>query len=162
MNDFGRLFAAFLAPALLVSATSLLILSINVRLMGIVSRLRQYVHAKYDAAKTNRVQAAEAYSSQIESIEKRAELIRRCFLLALIALAGTICSCLLLGLGLYVRNAAMVAAVAVVASLVCLLLSTLYYIREVMVSLSSVHDEARDLLFMDLGSPPEAGGRDAL
>ncbi|HYK51295.1 MAG TPA: DUF2721 domain-containing protein [Terriglobales bacterium] len=162
MNDVGRLFAAFLAPALLVSATSLLILSINVRLMGIVSRLRQYVHAKYDAAKTNRVQAAEAYSSQIESIEKRAELIRRCFLLALIALAGTICSCLLLGLGLYVRNAAMVAAVAVVASLVCLLLSTLYYIREVMVSLSSVHDEARDLLFMDLGSPPEAGGRDAL
>ncbi|PYX34090.1 MAG: hypothetical protein DMG80_03545 [Acidobacteria bacterium] len=105
---------------------------------------------------------AEAYSSQIESIEKRAELIRRCFLLALIALAGTICSCLLLGLGLYVRNAAMVAAVAVVASLVCLLLSTLYYIREVMVSLSSVHDEARDPLFMDLGSPPEAGGRDAL
>lgn len=162
MNDVGRLFAAFLAPALLVSATSLLILSINVRLMGIVSRLRHYVHAKYDAAKTNRVQAAEAYSSQIESIEKRAELIRRCFLLALIALAGTICSCLLLGLGLYVRNAAMVAAVAVVASLVCLLLSTLYYIREVMVSLSSVHDEARDLLFMDLGSPPEAGGRDAL
>lgn len=56
----------------------------------------------------------------------------------------------------------MVAAVAVVASLVCLLLSTLYYIREVMVSLSSVHDEARDPLFMDLGSPPEAGGRDAL
>lgn len=52
MNDVGRLFAAFLAPALLVSATSLLILSINVRLMGIVSRLRHYVHAKYDAAKT--------------------------------------------------------------------------------------------------------------
>jgi hypothetical protein len=162
MNDVGRLFAAFLAPALLVSATSLLILSINVRLMGMVSRLRQYVHAKYSAAKTNRVQAAEAYTSQIESIERRAELIRRCFLLALISLAGTICSCLLLGLGLYVKDAALAAVLVFVASLVCLLAATLYYIREVMVSLSSVHDEARDLLFMDLGAPPEAGGRDAL
>jgi hypothetical protein len=162
MNDIGRLFAALLAPALLVSATSLLILSINVRLMGIVSRLRQYVHAKYDAAKTNRVQAADAYSSQIESIERRAELIRRCFLLALISLTGTICSCLLLGLGLYVKDAGVAAVLVFVASLGCLLASTVYYIREVMVSLSSVRDEARDLLFMDLGAPPEAGSRDAL
>jgi hypothetical protein len=162
MNDIARLFQAFLAPALLVSATSLLILSINVRLMGIVSRLRQYVHAKYDATKTNRKQAADAYASQIESIERRAEMIRRCFLLALISLAGTICSCLLLGLGLYVTDFAWAAAVVFVASLVCLLGATVYYIREVMVSLSSVRDEARDLLFMDLGVPPETGGRDAL
>jgi hypothetical protein len=41
MTDLSRLFQAFLAPAIFVSATSLLILSINVRLMGIVSRLRQ-------------------------------------------------------------------------------------------------------------------------
>jgi len=162
MNDIGRLFQAFLAPALLISATSLLILSINVRLMGIVSRLRQYVHAKYEAAKTDRERATDAYTSQIESIEKRAEMIRRCFLLALISLAGTICSCLLLGLGLYVKNAALAAAAVFAASLVCLLAATVYYIREVMASLSSVRDEARDLLFMDLGAPPETGGRDAL
>jgi hypothetical protein len=94
------LFQAFLAPALFVSATALLILSINVRLMGIVSRLRQYVHAKHGAAKNGHVAEADAYTSQIESIEQRAELIRRCFLLALISLAGTIASCLLLGLGI--------------------------------------------------------------
>ena len=40
MNIITRLFQAFLAPALVVSATALLILSVNVRLMGIVSRLR--------------------------------------------------------------------------------------------------------------------------
>lgn len=56
MTDIARLFQAFLAPAIFVSATALLILSINVRLMGMVSRLRQYVHAKHDAAKNNRVQ----------------------------------------------------------------------------------------------------------
>jgi uncharacterized protein DUF2721 len=143
MNDIPRLFEAFLAPALFVSATALLILSINVRLMGIVNRLRQFVHAKYDAAKGGRAQEAEAYTVQIASIERRAEIVRRSFLLALLSLTGTISSCLLLGLGLYVKDAALAAA--------------LYYIREVTVSLSSVNEEARDLRFMDLGTPPESG-----
>jgi hypothetical protein len=54
-------------------------------LMGMVSRLRQYVHAKHDAARNDRVQEAEAYTVQITSIEQRAEMIRRCFLLVLIS-----------------------------------------------------------------------------
>ncbi len=156
MNDIGRLFQAFLAPAIFVSATALLILSINVRLMGIVSRLRQFVHARHDAAKTGNTQEAEAYSAQIESIERRAETIRRSFLLALIALSGTIASCLLLGLGLYVARAALAAVIVFVAALICLLAATIYYAREVMVALSSVQEEARDLRFMDLGTHREA------
>lgn len=36
MPDITRIFQAFVAPAIFVSATALLILSINVRLMGIV------------------------------------------------------------------------------------------------------------------------------
>ncbi len=162
MNDIGRLFQAFLAPAIFVSASALLILSINVRLMGIVSRLRQFVHAKYDAAKGQRLQEAEAYTAQIESIEKRAEIIRRSFLLALVSLAGTISSCLLLGLGLYVKDAALAAVVVFVLALICLLAATVYYIREVMVSLSSVQEEARDLQFMDLGSRAETGRRETM
>jgi hypothetical protein len=136
MNDIFRLFQAFLAPAIFVSATSLLILSINVRLMGIVSRLRQFVHAKYDAARNERLQEAEAYTVQIASIERRAEIIRRCFLLALISLAATIASCLLLGLGLYVEHAAVAATAVFVLAMICLLIATLYYIREVIASLS--------------------------
>src|SRR3954465_44988 len=89
MNDIGRLFQAFVAPAIFVSATALLVLSINVRLMGIVSRLRQYIHAKHDATKNGRLQEAEAYTAQISSIEHRAELIRRCFLFALISLTAS-------------------------------------------------------------------------
>src|SRR5947199_6371137 len=106
MNDIARLFQAFVAPAIFVSATALLILSINVRLMGIVSRLRQYVHAKHDAAKHNRLQEAEAYTTQIDSIEKRADLIRSCFLFALVSLVASTASCLLLGFGLYWIEAA--------------------------------------------------------
>jgi Protein of unknown function (DUF2721) len=155
MIDIARLFQAFLAPALFVSATALLILSINVRLMGIVSRLRQYVHAKHDAVKNNRLQEAEAYTAQIASIEQRGEMIRRCFLFVLISLAGTIVSCLLMGFGLYWKDAAIAAVVVFVLAMICLLVGTLYYIREVVVALSSVQNEAHDLRFMDLGTPPE-------
>jgi hypothetical protein len=162
MTDIARLFQAFLAPALFVSATALLILSINVRLMGIVSRLRQYVHAKHDAAKNNRLQEAEAYTAQIGLIEQRAEMIRRCFLLALISLAGTIASCLLLGFGLYWKDAAIAAVVVFVLAMICLLVGTLYYICEVIVALSSVHNEASDSRFMDLGTPPEIRGHNPL
>jgi hypothetical protein len=154
MNDVTRLFQAFLAPGLFVSATALLVLSVNVRLMGIVSRLRQYVHAKYDAGRNNRTQEAEAYTVQIASMERRAEMIRRTFLLSLISLAGTLASCLLLGLGLYWEGAAVIAVAIFVLAMLALLLGTIYYIREVTLALSSVREEERDLRFMDLGQPP--------
>ncbi|MFZ0770145.1 MAG: DUF2721 domain-containing protein [Candidatus Sulfotelmatobacter sp.] len=155
MTEIAHLFQAFLAPAIFVSATALLVLSINVRLMGIVSRLRQYVHAKYDAVKNDRVQEAEAYTAQIDSIERRAEMIQRCFLLVLVALAGTIASCLLLGFGVYWEKAAVASVVLFVLAMICLLAGTFYYICEVIVALSSVRDEACDSRFMDLGPPPE-------
>lgn len=160
--DITRLFQAFLAPALLVSATGLLILSSNVRLMGIVSRLRQYVHARHDAARSGRLQQAEAYTVQINAIEQRAEIIRRCFLLVLISLAATIASCLLLGIGVYWADAAVVAVFVFVVAILCLLLGTFYYIREVMVSLSSVRAEALDSRFMDLGAQPQVSHYDPL
>jgi len=162
MTDIFRLFQAFLAPAIFVSASALLILSINVRLMGIVSRLRHFVHARHDAARSGRPQEADAYTSQIASIETRAEIIRRSFLWALISLAATIASCLLLGLGLYVARAAVAAVIVFVMAMICLLIGTLYYIREVMMALSSVREEERDLEFMDLGAQPEAHPRDTL
>jgi Protein of unknown function (DUF2721) len=162
MNDIARLFQAFLAPAIFVSATALLILSINVRLMGIVSRLRQFVHARHDAAKSGLVQEAEAYTAQIKSIERRADTIRRCFLLALVALAGTIASCLLLGLGLYIKAAALLAVIVFVSALTCLLTASIYYGCEVRVALSSVQEEARDLRFMDLGTHTEQKHRDTM
>jgi predicted lipid-binding transport protein (Tim44 family) len=102
-----------------------------------------------------RLQEAEAYSSQIQSIEHRAEMIRRAFLFSLVALVGTLISCLLLGLGLYWEMAAIAAVIVFVAGMLVLLVGALYYIREVTVALSSVRNEARDLVFMDLGIQPE-------
>jgi drug/metabolite transporter (DMT)-like permease len=147
MNDIGRLFQAFVAPAIFFSATALFILSINVRLMGIVSRMRQYLHARQEAVKNNRPAEAEACTAQIESMERRAEMVRRTFLLSLVALVGTLVSCLLLGFGLYWRPAALAAAAVFVAAMVALLIGVLYYIREVTVALTSVRQEAIDERF---------------
>lgn len=156
--DVARLFQAFVAPAIFVSATALLVLSVNVRLMGIVSRLRQYVHAKHEAARAGRNHEAEAYTAQIASIEARAELIRRCFVTALISLCGSIASCLLLGFGLYWADAAITAVIVFVAAMLFLLAAGIYYVREVMVSLSSVREEARDLRFMDIEATSRTPG----
>ena len=70
-------------------------------------------------------------------------MIRRCFLLVLISLACTIASCLLLGIGLYWKEAAVAAVILFVPAMICLLAGTIHYIREVVVALSSVHNEAR-------------------
>ena len=69
--------------------------------------------------------------AQINSIEDRAEMIRRCFLLVLVSLAGTIASCLLLGIGLYWKGAAVAAVILFVLAMICLLAGTIHYIREV-------------------------------
>jgi len=162
MADVVRLFQAFVAPAIFFSATALLILSINVRLMGIVAKLRYFVHAKHDAAKGGRPEEAEAYTSQIQSIEHRAEMIRGAFLFSLVGLVSTLMSCLLLGLGIYWEAAAVGAVIVFVAGMLSLLVGAVYYLREVRVALSSVREEARDLVFMDLGAQPEERGRTAL
>jgi hypothetical protein len=150
MNDIPRLFQAFVAPAIFVSAEGLLLLSLNVRLMGIVSRLRAYLHNKHTAAKEGRTAKSEAYASQIDSIEQRAEIIRKAFVWTLYSLQGTIATCLLLGLGLYWQQAQVMAAVLFVISMIGLLVGMMFYIREVSVALTSVREEAADSRFMDL------------
>ncbi len=145
MTDVGRLFQAFVAPAIFVSATALLVLSINVRLMGIVARLRHYIHLKYEAEQGKRIHEVHAYTAQIESIERRAELIRRCFLSALVSLAGSVAACTLFGLGIYFPKAAYAAAVVFVCALLALFVAAIFYMLEVRLALSSVRDEARHL-----------------
>jgi hypothetical protein len=154
MSDIGLLFQAFVAPAIFVSATALLILSVNVRLMGIVSRLRAFIRAKHEAERCGRLREAEACALQVASIEARVGIIRRCFLAALISLAGSTASCFLLGLGIYVRAAAVAAAAVFVFALASLLVAVVHYIHEVKVSLTSVEDEARDMRFAEFRAPP--------
>jgi Protein of unknown function (DUF2721) len=151
MTDIFRLFQAFVAPAIFVSAEGLLLLSLNVRLMGMVSRLRAYLHNEHLAARDGRIDESEAYASQIASIEHRAEMIRRAFVSTVYSVLGTITTCLLLGLGLYWQYAQLMSALLFVISMIALLAGMTHYVREVSVALSSVREEAADSRFMDLG-----------
>lgn len=150
MKDVHQLFQAFVAPAIFVSAEGLLLLSLNVRLMGIVTRLRAYLHRRHNAVIEGRLVESGAFSAQIDSIEGRAELVRRAFVLTLYGLIGTIASCLLLGAGLYFQRAEEAAAVVFVFSTLLVLSGMVYYAREVRVALSSVREEAADSRFMDI------------
>jgi NhaP-type Na+/H+ or K+/H+ antiporter len=158
MNNVHQLFQGFVAPAIFVSAEGLLLLSLNVRLMGIVSRLRSYLHEKHHATRHGRPAESEAYAAQIASIERRAELIRRAFVLTLYGLIGTIAACLLLGAGLYWPWAERASAIVFVVSILSLLVGMVYYAREVQVALSSVREEVADSRFMDIEDRAEVPG----
>ena len=159
MPDLSRFFQAVVSPAIFISAGALLMLSMNVRLMGIVTRMRQFHREKHAAARAGHAQEAATLAEQIVAIEARAERIRKACQFTLLSLAGTIVTCLLLGFGIYWPSAQTVAVVAFVASIFCLLIGTLFYLGEITVALSSVRDEARFFHLIDLGmrATSEAG-----
>ena len=149
MLDIGRLFQAFVAPAIFVSAAALLLLSLNVRLMGIVSRLRDFQHRRHHATEAGHTREAEGFAVQIVSINARAELVRKAMLMTLVSLAGTILCCLLLGLALYWEVARISAVIVFVVSILCMLAGAGYYLAEIRVALSSVRDEAKHYHLID-------------
>ena len=148
-TDIARLFQAFVAPAIFVSAAALLLLSLNVRLMGIVSRLRDFQHRLHRASEAGQREETEAFTIQIKSIDQRAELIRNAMRFVLAGLAATILTCLLLGIGVYLRLADVVAVAIFVAGIVSMLVGTCYYLAEINVSLSSVREESQYYHLMD-------------
>jgi hypothetical protein len=152
MPDVSRLFQAYVSPAIFISAAALLMLSLNVRLMGIVTRMRQFHRERHMAVKAGHLQEAQTLSDQIVSIEKRAEQIRRACLFTLYSLAGTICTCLLLGLALFWKTAEGLAAITLTVSICSLLAGTMFYAAEIAVALSSVRDEAKYFHLIDLGA----------
>ena len=157
VENIPRVFQAYVAPAIFISAAALLALSINVRLMGMVSRLREFHRERREAAAAGRVAEAEVLGDQIISIEGRAELIRKAFLFTLFCLAGTVVACLFLGLGLYWNYAQVLAAIAISVAVLSLLIGTLYYIAEVLVALSSVREEADSFRLPETGT--SGGGK---
>jgi hypothetical protein len=153
MPGVERLLQAFLSPAIFVSASALLLLSLNARLMGIVARLRQFHREQQQAVREGRDQEAAALAQQIASVEERAERIRRAFLFTLLSLGGTILTCLLLGLGLYWPAAQLVAIALFVSGVLAMLIAVLFYVSEIAVALSSVREEAR--LLAHIRMPPQ-------
>ncbi|MEI6706776.1 MAG: DUF2721 domain-containing protein [Methylococcales bacterium] len=138
-----ELFQAFVAPAIFISASGLFVLSINARLMAMVSRLRVFRREKHLAAKAGRKQEAVALQSQIDSIELRAGKIKCAFFYMLLGTIGVMLTCLLLGLSLYEQEVLMIAVVLFVLSLLSMMVGMMYFLSEVAIALTSVKEEEK-------------------
>jgi len=138
-----ELFQAFVAPAIFISAAGLFVLSLNARLLAMVSRLRVFHREKHLAASAGKKQEAAAFHSQIESIEKRAEKIKQAFFFMLLGTLGVMLTCLLLGLGLYAPDALLFAVILFVLSVLSMMIGMGFYIAEVFIALSSVKEEEK-------------------
>lgn len=136
-----ELFQAFVAPAIFISASGLFVLTLNARLMAMVSRLRVFHKEKHLAAQSGKKQEVLALQSQIESIELRAEKIKNAFFYSLLGTIGVMITCLLLGLGLYVHEALTIAVILFVLSLLSMLTGMVFFISEVVIALTSVKEE---------------------
>ncbi len=138
-----ELFQAFVAPAIFISAAGLFVLSINARLMAMVSRLRVFRREKHLASQAGKKQEAVALQSQIDSIELRANKIRCAFFYNLLGTIGVMLTCLLLGLGLYEQEVLTIAVIIFVLSVLSMMIGMVYFISEVSISLSSVQEEEK-------------------
>jgi hypothetical protein len=151
-----ELFQAFVAPAIFISAAGLLVLSINARLMGIVTRLRAFHKEKHQMAIAGKRQEVLILQAQIDSIDHRAKKVKNAFFYTLAGISGIMVTCLLLGLTLYAQQALVVAILTFVLSVVSMLVGMLFYISEVAISLSSEKEEEQLYDLMDVMSlPPE-------
>ena len=145
-----ELFQAFVAPAIFISAAGLLILSINTRLMGIVTRLRAFHKEKHMAAIAGKKQDVLVLQAQIESIENRAKKIKKAFFFTLLGTIGIMITCLMLGLTLYISQALIVAVLIFVLSVLSIMVGMVFYISEVAISLSSEKEEEQLYDLMDI------------
>lgn len=152
MTDL-ELFQAFVAPAIFISGAGLLVLSINTRLMGIVTRLRTFHRERHVALDRGSRMEARVLQSQIESMEHRAAKIRNAFACTLLGIIGVMLTCLVLGLSLYVANALIVAVLIFVLSLLSMLVGVMFYLSEVTIALSSVQEEAKLYELLDSEKP---------
>ena len=138
-----ELFQAFVAPAIFISAAGLFVLSINARLMAMVSRLRVFRREKHLASQAGKKQEAVALQSQIDSIELRAGKIKNAFFYNLLGTIGVMMTCLLLGLGLYEPEVLAIAVILFVMSVMSMMIGMMYFISEVSIALTSVKEEEK-------------------
>ncbi|MDO9107269.1 MAG: DUF2721 domain-containing protein [Methylovulum sp.] len=138
-----ELFQAFVAPAIFISGAGLFVLSINTRLMGMVSRLRVFRREKHLAAMAGKKQEAMALQSQIDSIELRAGKIKNAFFYMLLGTIGVMMTCLLLGLSLSSSEIMLIAVILFVLSVLSMLVGMMFYISEVAIALTSVKEEEK-------------------
>jgi hypothetical protein len=144
----AQLVSALLSPVIFISAAGLLLLSINVRLMGIVSRLRAFHWECHQKERAGAHAEAEAIERQVQTISGRAVLIRNAFFWVLASVVLTLITCLLLGLAVVMPKAYVVAIPFFVLGFLAMLTGVGYYLWEVTRALAAVQDERQILVHL--------------
>jgi hypothetical protein len=155
-----ELFHAFVAPAIFVSGAGLLMLSLNARLIAIVSRLRTFHKDKRQAFAEGKAEEVLILQKRIESIDRRATRIRNALFCTVLSASGILITCLILGLAMYVPEAFIIGVFIFVTSIVLMMIGLIYYLSEIAISLASTRAEehAYDSLSVLAETPNETHG----
>jgi hypothetical protein len=145
----AQLVSALLSPVIFISAAGLLVLSINVRLMGIVSRLRSFHWECHQKERAGAHGEAQALELQIQTVTRRAVLVRNAFFCVLASVFLTLLTCLLLGMAVVIPSVYAVAVLFFVLGFVAMLTGVGYYICEVTNALAAVQHERQVLAVLD-------------
>ncbi|MFI3222203.1 MAG: DUF2721 domain-containing protein, partial [Methylococcaceae bacterium] len=83
-------------------------------------------------------------------IQYRASKIKNAFFCTLLGITGTMLTCLIIGLALYIQQALIVGVLVFVVSILLMLVGLIFYISEVSISLSSEKEEEKLYALIDV------------
>lgn len=137
MISEDKLFQAFVSPTIFISATGLLVLTLNTRLVSIVSRIRTFNKELRDDNNSHEIYLIE---SQLNQTTLRAKLIRFALLFILMGIIGILITCLLLGLNLYI-NLFYESIAFFIISIFFVICGICCYIAELIICLQPIQEE---------------------
>ncbi|MBI3007075.1 MAG: DUF2721 domain-containing protein [candidate division NC10 bacterium] len=141
----AQLVAALLSPAIFISAAGLLALSINTRMMGIITRLRGFHWERHQKERLGEHAEAQVLDRQIEAVTRHVIVVRNALLWVLASIILTLATCLLLGLAVLWPPANGAAIFCFVLAFLAMLAGMGYYVRDISMALDAARDEERVL-----------------
>jgi hypothetical protein len=143
LTDFTKFLQGCITPVALISGVGLLLLTITNRLGRVVDRIRQLV-GELD---TPNVKREKIKMNQIQILLKRGKLLKNSIALLLI---GMIASCLIIPL-LFIMNLMgtdlkLIGHLLFVISILSMLVSFLYFFKDVLLSLNAIRLEASEYI----------------
>jgi hypothetical protein len=138
-----QLFQAFVAPAIFASASGLIILTLNARLLGIVNRIRAFNQHLQDSLLHNNHPEATMLEAQIKTVVERASMVRNALLMNLGGVVLIMATCLVLGLSLVIEKFLIVGITMFIFAILSMMSGLLLFMKELSVGLSAAVEEGK-------------------
>ena len=135
------LFQMFVSPAIFISSGGLLMLTMNTRLLGIVSKIRLFNKELQNAIRINDTNEIILLENQIQQDLHRANKIRKALICCVLGSFGNILSCLFIGFHIYLSILFYIAVYLFVVSLIMLMISLMFFFNELLISLHPIKED---------------------